>query len=67
MRKMTDSFRSMRIAMIAAPMIRNGQRVARRISMFRPDCTVLVSLVIRVIKDAVPSRSISLWESVFTW
>jgi len=66
MRKMTDSFRSMRIAMIAAPMIRNGQRVARRISMFRPDCTVLVSLVIRVIKDAVPSRSISLWESVFT-
>lgn len=67
MRKMTDSFRSMRIAMIAAPMIRNGQRVARRIIMFRPDCTVLVSLVIRVIKDAVPSRSISLWESVFTW
>ena len=62
-----DSFRSIRIAIIAAPIIRNGQRVARRIIMFRPLCTVLESLVIRVISEAVPIRSTALCERVFTW
>ena len=47
-------------AMIMAPNTMKGDRRNRRRNRFRPVCTWLMSLVMRVMRVEVPTRSISL-------
>ena len=55
------------IAITSEPAMMNGARVSRRIIMAMDCCTVLVSLVMRVISEGVPSLSSSACESVLMW
>ena len=57
--KISADFTSMVKAMIMAPNTINGERRNRRSVRLTPDCTWLTSLVILVIRVAVPWASIS--------
>ena len=67
--KISAAFTSMVNAIIIAPNTMNGERINRRRTMLTPDCTWLISLVMRVISVEVPSSSISdqvrlcIWEN----
>ena len=66
-RNTTDSFKSSSIAMITAPMARNGARTTRRMSMATASWSWLTSLMRRVLKEAVPNRSSSACDSLLIW
>ena len=64
-KKITDNFKSIRIAITIAPITRNGERVASLINILTPFCTVFESLVRRLTSDAVPTLSILLYDNEF--
>ena len=63
-KKISDSLRLIVIAMTSEPAMMNGARVSRRIIIATDCCTMLVSLVMRVISEGVPSLSSSACERV---
>ena len=63
-RNTSDRCRSMRMAMITAPMTRKGARTTRRISMATAVCSWLMSEVMRVMSVGVPKRSSSRQDRV---
>ena len=61
--KTSAALQSIVNAIIIAPNTTNGDRKNKRKNRFRPFCTWLMSLVIRVIRVEVPCVSISVNES----
>ena len=63
----SESLTSIITAIAAAPITRNGALTARRMNIFTPFCTVIVSFVRRFTREDVPIRSMPLYESLFMW
>ena len=61
-KKISESFQSISIAITVAPTARNGARTTSRISMATASWSWFTSPTMRVISDGTPTRSSSAWE-----
>ena len=61
-RKKSASLASMVKAITMAPSTKNGERITSRIIIATESCAWLMSLVMRVMSEGVPSLSSSAWE-----
>ena len=63
---MAESFMEMRVAMKVAMISMKGERASMRIHIIKAFCTLVTSLVSRVMREGVLNLSMFLWEKACT-